>query len=106
MTDIKLNNSTLATASGSTITVPHTVNFTTGTFAPQLVKIGETGPIFADNTYSIQEGFYQKMDNPKCFITEDESGNYREVHYLLESQLRRNDEEITRKAKEIGPCLS
>jgi hypothetical protein len=52
------------------------------------------------------EGFYEKMDNPKCFVTEDEEGNYREIHYLLESELRRNDEEITRKAKEINSCIS
>lgn len=63
MADIKLDGLTVASSSGSPtkITVPHTVNFTTGTFTPQLVKLGETGSVFADNTYSIQEGFYQKM---------------------------------------------
>ena len=52
------------------------------------------------------EGFYQKMDNPKCFIQKDEEGNFQEVHYLLESELRRNDEELTQRAKEIYSCLS
>ena len=50
------------------VEIPHTVNFTTGTFTPQLVKVGETGPIFADNNYSIQEAFYQKMGSV-VFIT-------------------------------------
>ena len=52
------------------------------------------------------EGFYQKVDSPKYFISEDDEGNYQEFHYLLESELRRNDEEITRKAKEINSCIS
>tara|TARA_B100001093_G_scaffold197516_1_gene189922 strand:+ start:9260 stop:9856 length:597 start_codon:yes stop_codon:yes gene_type:complete len=54
---------TVQVESGITLPSPTVSNptFKTGTFTPQLVKVGETGPVFADNTYSIQEGFYQKM---------------------------------------------
>tara|TARA_Y100000813_G_C24134414_1_gene339194 strand:- start:509 stop:1105 length:597 start_codon:yes stop_codon:yes gene_type:complete len=61
---------TVQVESGITLPSPTVSNptFKTGTFTPQLVKVGETGPVFADNTYSIQEGFYQKMGK-LVFIT-------------------------------------